>query len=498
MGMKRILRLLTSKLMIVAPLVLLQFMMVTAWFYNMSLAFEIVPVSQLLAIFLVIYVINREEDAGYKIAWCILISGVPFIGIPLYLLAGNRKVPRKIQNGTIRANEQMETLLKSNHDNPRMLFRYGEKLGFPMYGNTAARYYPSGEAWFTDFLDDLKGAKHFIFMEFFIIDTGTCLNEVLEVLYQKVKEGVEVKLIYDDFGCVTLPERVRKDMIRGGIEVHRFNRLRPAFIIQMNNRDHRKFTVIDNRIGYCGGVNLADEYLNRITRFGYWKDSAMRLEGAAVWSLTVMFLGMLMYERGVDRLDFSKYHLPIETAPAPGYYQPFSDSPTDGETFSLNAHLNLIAAARKYLYIDTPYLIPNEPVRAALCLAAKNGVDVRILVPGIADKKIVNQITKANYEELVKSGVRIYEFTKGFNHAKNFVVDDRFALVGSVNMDYRSYFLHFEGGVLMEDSPVIADMKQDFLQAISDSREITEEELEKIKLPVRLVRAVLNMFIPLV
>ena len=500
--MRRILKVLTSRLMIVGPLVLLQLALLIMLFYRVTIIYKVMPVVNILGIILAIYIINRSEDPSYKIAWSAIILAVPVIGVPLYILAGNRQVPKKLFNGTIKASQKMNDLLSL--EPPEMsaetheMFEYGaSRLGYPVYGRTVSKYFSSGREWFEDYIGELKRAEKFIFMEFFIIYEGECLNRILEVLKQKAAEGVDIKLIYDDFGCVTLPRSFMKKLREYGIEAYRFNKLRPAFIIQMNNRDHRKITVIDNRVAYTGGVNIADEYIGKITRFGEWKDSALKLTGDAVWSMTVMFLGMYTYVSGKE-IDFEQYHERYVMTVSDGLYQPFSDTPTDSEPAGLNMHQNMISRARNYIYIDTPYLIPNQSIMSALCLAAKSGVDVRILTPHIPDKKLVFQITRGNYDALLDAGVRIYEYTPGFNHAKNFVSDNKWAIVGSVNMDYRSYFLHFENGILMYDSDQIREIRNDFLQSLEKSHEVTREESEQTPLPLKVVRAVLNLFVPLV
>ncbi|MBR4164085.1 MAG: cardiolipin synthase [Solobacterium sp.] len=499
--MRRILKLLTSRLMLFVPLVILQLAVLFSFIYHASIVYSIMPIIRIMAIVMIVYIVNRQEDPSYKIAWCCVILAVPVIGVPLYLLAGNRKVPRKIRYGTIRVDKEMSGLLNADEtqlsEEEESIFRYGIENGFPAYKNTSCKYYSTGEEWFADYLEELKKAKHFILMEFFIIVEGKCLEQLLEVLSMKIKEGVDVKLIYDDFGCVTLSKATKKRMKNIGIELNCFNRLRPAFIIQMNNRDHRKLTVIDNQTAFTGGVNISDEYINLITRFGYWKDSAIKIQGEAVWSFTVMFLGMYSYVNG-GNVDYEKYHLQSETDSGEGCFQPYSDSPTDNELVALAMHMNMVNRARKYVYMDTPYLILNESMRHALILAAKGGVDVRILTPHIPDKIIVFQITRGNYYQLVKSGVKIYEYTPGFNHAKNFVADDTMAIVGSANMDYRSYFLHFENGVLLYDNKEVLKIRDNFLTSVEKSHEVTLEELENISLPVRLLRAVLNLFVPLV
>lgn len=508
--MRRILKILTSRLFIVAPLVILQFAFFALLFYSVAYTEKALPFISLIAILFCIYIINREEDPSYKIAWVAVILGAPVIGIPLYVLAGNRHVPKKLYYGTIRANKKMEHLLQENVDidthndidaGAKKIFHYGvNRLGLPVYNHTSSEYYASGEEWFPHYIEALKNAKHFIFIETFIIVQGSVWNEILEVLKQKVKEGVEVKLIYDDFGSITLPHHYSRQLREIGVEAHRFNHVRARFIIQMNNRDHRKITVIDNQIAFIGGVNLADEYVNRIVRYGYWKDSAMKIEGEAVWSYTVMFMGMLSYVRSKEegKVDYEKYHIPYSVKENYGYYQPWSDTPTDKESVALNMHLNMVKYARDYVYIDTPYLILNETMKQELILSAKSGVDVRILTPHIPDKKIVFEITRGFYKQLVEAGVKIYEFTPGFNHTKNFVADDTLAIVGSANTDYRSYFLHYENGCLMYKTSEIRKIKQNFLDACEKSHLVTLDEIHKTNVIVRMIRAVLNLMIPLV
>lgn len=506
--MQRLIKVFTSRLVMVAVLILLQMMFFVLVLYQTAMAFQFFWLIQLIGFFMVIYIINLQEEPYFKIAWSITVLVLPILGVPLYLVAGNKKVPKKIRNGTIRASKHVSDILEKDHElldqiteaDPvhGSIFRYGmNRCGFPVYQGTRARYYSSGEEWKPEFLNQLRKAKHFIFMEYFIIDEGKFWDEILAILKQKAMEGVTVKLIYDDFGCVTLPRHYDRKLKEYGIEAFRFNKLRPALIVQMNNRDHRKICVIDNRVAFTGGVNLADEYVNLIKRFGYWKDSAIMIQGKAVWSFTVMFLGMYSYLKGDDTLDYLQYKLPADDIPGTGCFLPFSDSPTDNEHTCLGMHLNIVNHAADYIYIDTPYLILNESMTTSLILAAKNGVDVRILLPHIPDKVITNQITKGNYAPLIRAGVRIYEYTPGFNHAKNILADDKIGLVGSINTDYRSYYLHFEDGIILSDKAVISKMKQDFLDSIAKSKEITIDDISRTRLPVRLFRGSLKAFMPL-
>ena len=361
--MRIILKWLTSRLMIVAPLIAMQFLLFVSLVYSVSIGYKVFPIVEACAVIAVLYIINRQLDPYYKLAWCCLILGLPVVGLPLYFLAGERHVPKKIQNGTILADRKMAGLLVSrDHVQDRQdaeedvvpIMRYCEECGFPVYRNTDIKYYSTGEEWYEAYLEELRKAKHYIFVEFFIIRKGQCWSEVLDILKQKIAEGVEVKIIYDDFGSVEMPIHYDRKLRELGIEAHRFNHIRPAFIIQMNNRDHRKITIIDNKVAFTGGVNLADEYANKIKRFGYWKDSAIRLEGDAVWSLTVMFLGLLTHVRGDsgEPIDYQKYRITHEPVQADSFVQPYSDSPTDDEPVCLNMHLNMVNHARDYIYIE--------------------------------------------------------------------------------------------------------------------------------------------------
>lgn len=504
--MRRLIKILTGRMMLIGPLFLLQFALVVAFFYRFSLAYRIMPVITALSFLTVIMVVNSDSDPSYKIAWIILLLAVPIVGVLLYAMAANRKMPKKLNNGTIRASQKMDGLLQTDEsildemdEESAHVFRYGMHSGFPVFRNTECTYLGSGEEWGRVFLEELKKAEHYIFMEYFIIDDGTFWQDVLAVMKEKAAAGVEVKLIYDDFGSITLPWHYDRYLRSLGIEAYRFNHVRPALIFRMNNRSHRKLTIIDNRVAFTGGVNIADEYVGRIERFGKWKDSALMLKGEAVWSMTVMFMGMLTYVRGDGNpVDYEKYHLPCDTASDGGFYQPYSDTPTDNETVAMNMHLNMIAHANHYIYIDTPYLILTEAMKNELILAAKNGVDVRILTPHIADKKLVFMITRSYYLPLLEGGVRIFEYTPGFNHTKNFVSDDRMAIVGTANTDYRSYFLHFENGVLFHRSPEIIRIRENFEDALKDSHEMTIEEMKQTNVVVRMLKALLSVFIPLI
>ncbi len=507
--MHKLLRIFSSRLFLIVTLVIAQFVWFLLYFLNFAYVNDLFLATQIIGMLLAVYEMNQHTDPAFKIGWIFLLCSVPVIGVPTYLLFGNKKLPKKLNFGTLAASAKLEELLQQDQKEEVLqnlketdvypVFNYGwHQTRFPVYQNTRTTYYPSGEAWFPVYLEKLKAAKHFIFIEMFIIDRGYVWDEIFAILKQKVQEGVEVKLIYDDFGCVTMPTHFHRHLRECGIEAYAFNKLRPALIVQMNNRDHRKITVIDNRIGFTGGVNLADEYINRIKRFGYWKDSAIMVEGPAVWSMSAQFLGMYHYmAKNSNDTDYRGYHLPAASFAAEGFVQPFADSPTDGEYTGMIEHLNLIHQAKKYIYINTPYLILNDVIFSGLTIAAKKGIDVRILVPHHPDKWLVFQATKHNYSRLLQAGVKIYEFTPGFNHSKAIVVDDELGLVGSINTDYRSYFLHFEDGILLYRTSAVKQIRQDFEESLQQSKEISLEEMEHTNLFVRIFRGLLQVLMTL-
>jgi cardiolipin synthase len=325
-------------------------------------------------------------------------------------------------------------------------------------------------------------------------------NTILDILVKKVKQGVDVRVIFDDMGCImVLPYRYDKKLEAMGIKCCVFNTFIPILSSKLNNRDHRKIVVIDGNCGFTGGINLADEYINAYEKHGHWKDTAIMIKGPAVWSLTVMFLTMWDYLRGTDE-DYVKYrpsgNLKEELADN-GYVQPFTDNPFDDEQISETVYLNLINKAKRYVYINTPYLIIDNEMMGALTSAAKSGVDVRIVTPHIPDKWYVHVVTRANYDVLVESGVKIYEYTPGFMHAKSFVADDEYGVIGTINLDYRSLYLHFECGIWLYKTNSIAQMKEDYMKTLQVSKEITLEECYDVSLYCKLLRGILRIFAPL-
>jgi len=370
----------------------------------------------------------------------------------------------------------------------------------PICKNTETEYFKIGEEYYERLIKELKKAKRYIFMEFFIVSSGKMWDSILEILKEKVKEGVEVRFMYDDLGCIMLlPNHYYKTLESYGIKACTFNRFIPILRSKFNNRDHRKIVIIDGYIAFTGGINLADEYINEISRFGHWKDNGIMLKGEAVWNMTIMFMSMWDFVRG-SKYSYRNYRpLPSEfdNIRSDGFVIPYCDNPWDHEATGETIYLNLINRANKYVYITTPYLIIDNEMMTSLCVAAKSGIDVRIITPSVPDKKMINEVTKAYYDELIKNGVKIYEYLPGFIHAKTFIVDDEYATVGTVNLDYRSLYLHFENGVWLYGVSTIKDIKKDFLETLEKSNEVHLNQKKKESRLQKLKRQILMAFAPL-
>ena len=434
-----------------------------------------------LSLFITLYLVRKDENSDYKIIWLVLIGMMPLLGGALYLAFGN-KAPAKRMRQRMQAVERRHTADLAQQPGQtdaldpasRGLSRYVSEYGpYPAWKNSTAKYYPCGEAMYPDLLADLEKAERFIFLEFFIVRTGKMWKGVEDILVRKAAQGVDVRLIYDDFGSLLgLPSDFVVQMERAHIRCIPFNPVVPLLSLVMNHRDHRKIVVIDGKVAYTGGINLADEYINAITRFGYWKDAGLRIEGTAVWNFTVMFLDFWNAFRPFEQ-DYSAFRPQLAVLPASdGVVQPYADSPLDEEPVAETVYLDILAQAQQYVYFYTPYLAIGEEMLDALRNAAKRGVDVRLVLPGIPDKKLVFRLSRSYYLPLLRAGVRIYEYTPGFLHAKCCVSDDRAAVVGSINMDYRSMFLHFECGVLLLQNSQVLALRDDVRRTLPQCREV--------------------------
>lgn len=510
--MKKIAHLLFGRFTIIAFAILIQ----VAWAVGILVLFSnrysiVMMVVRILADILVLIIVNRWVNPANKLSWTFLIMVSPIFGLVVYLLFGRSKLTKKTARRMDAANKEIQKYISPNENEEKALQKldYGvynqskyinDWAKFPVYRNTSTQYYKCGEEMFPDMLLALKNAKHFIFLEYFIVEEGYMFGEIEKILEQKVKEGVDVRLIYDDVGCIgTLSPNYYRKLQAMGIKCAVFNPFRPIISVVMNNRDHRKIFVVDGNIGFTGGINLADEYINRVERFGYWKDTGIRLEGEAVWNMTAMFLEMWSYITGIkeDCTQFMPKVHQTEAFTSDGFVQPYGDSPLDHENVGENIYLNIIAKAKHYVYIFTPYLIIDHEMLVTLCNAAKSGVDVRIVTPGVPDKKIVYLLTQSYYAPLLKSGVKIYQYTPGFIHAKSFVCDDEIATVGSINLDFRSLYLHFECGVWMYRSKAVLQVKEDCMETFARSAEITYDFCRNRHVFVRMLQSVLRLFAPL-
>lgn len=463
----------------------------------------------LISLCVVLYIINRNANPTVKLAWVVPILTIPLFGGIIYLLFGGKSPTRNMRRKLERSAALLEDLKPDHSALTEKIFesdpsaggqiRYLNHNGFSVYHNTECRYFELGDNLLPTLLEELEKAKKFIFIEFFIVAEGQMWNSILEILKRKASEGVDVRILYDDVGSITrLPYGYDRELEKFGVHCMAFNAFKPVLSIVMNNRDHRKILVIDGNVGFTGGINLADEYINQKQRFGHWKDTAVMLRGEAVWNLTMLFLEMWNAFRPTDS-EFTQFmpHFEADKLPqSDGYILPYGDSPLDDEILAENVYLNIINHAKHYLYIFTPYLIVDNETITALRLAAKRGVDVRIITPGIPDKKTVFHLTRSHYNVLIESGIKIFEYTPGFMHAKSFVCDDEITVVGTINLDYRSLYLHFECGALFYQSSIISEVRDDFLktQAVSTPAKIMHKQVGLMR---GIYYAILRLFSPL-
>ena len=510
--MRKIFEFLLSRLVIFGFLLFFQVIILLFIVWQLAEAFIYIYIPLLIISGLVvIYIISRRDNPSYKLAWTIPVLIFPIFGGLIYLIFGGKKINLKFRKKIARAyNEAIKVSvqdpeiikeLEKENKHAANQAKYTSKYALsPVYKNTTTEYLSPGEKFFERLLEELEKAEKYIFMEYFIIHEGKMWDAILEVLERKVKEGVDVRMLYDDVGCLRiLPYRYDEVLRKKGIKCHVFNRFVPFLSVILNNRDHRKITVIDGHTGFTGGINLADEYINEIVRFGHWKDSSIMLKGEAVWNLNVMFLQMWSYE-SKTKVDYEKFKPQTKNNECfidDGYVQPYGDSPLDEEIVGENIYLGIITKAKDYVYINTPYLIIDNELVTALTLAAKSGVDVRIVTPHIEDKWYVHMLTRSYYPQLIESGVKIYEYTPGFIHSKTVVSDDEVATVGSINFDYRSLYLHFECGVWLYKTKSVLQIKEDYLETLKICTPITLEMSKDVSWLKKIVTAVFRVFAPL-
>ncbi|MBR7111205.1 MAG: cardiolipin synthase [Clostridia bacterium] len=457
--------------------------------------------------FCVLKIISSDDNPDYKVPWLLFVLILPVVGFMLYFLFYSRKIKNKyvkrmeyIKNKYYSVNQdelfnymKMENITAYNQ--AKMLCNIADA---GLFRNTKVKYFPLGEEMMPAMLEDIENAKKFIYLEYFIIEQGVFWDSIHNRLIQKVKEGVEVKLCYDDIGCMTkLPGDFAKTLTKEGIDAVPFARLRGTADSEFNNRSHRKLLIIDGYIGYTGGINVADEYINVGSKFGHWKDTGVRLEGEAVWEMTELFL----FDYGMNTKKVPKFSdelYPEHKTEGMGYVACFGDGPAPmfERRVGKSVIQNMLASSKNYVWMTTPYLIIDNDLCQSIECCALRGVDVRIIVPHVPDKKIVFEITKSFYSRLIKAGVKIYEYTPGFIHAKSYLADDEYAMIGTINLDYRSLVHHFENGVWMYRTDAIPSIKADLEETIAKSEQIKQENI-KVGSFKKFIRAVVRIFAPL-
>lgn len=444
---------------------------------------------------IIIVIYNNRTNESYKLSWTFLMAVIPIFGLYMYIVARTNLFERKIVGNLrteientqdlVATRESVRFHLKSRDIQFRKLVSYIERIGgFAAFEDTDIKYYSLGDYAFDDMCDALEAAEDFIFMEYFIIQPGVFWDNILDILERKANEGVEVRVLYDGVGCMsTLPYNYYKKLEAKGIRCHSFSPLHPLFSTHYNNRDHRKILVIDGSTAFSGGINIADEYINEYERFGKWKDNAFRLTGDAVKSYTLMFLQMWNAGNHTDTNEGTKKYLISDLEHIPrrdssGVFIPYGDGPYTAEVIAKNVYEDIIDGAFRHIDIMTPYFIPDRDLLHAIKHAAKSGIDVKIILPHIPDKKIIFMMTRSYYRELLRAGVHIYEYLPGFVHTKLVSADSRIAATGTVNLDFRSLYLHYECGCLIYDNPVINEIESDFVATLDECKEITAEDLD--------------------
>ncbi|MBP3892834.1 MAG: cardiolipin synthase [Atopobiaceae bacterium] len=466
---------------------------------------------RVVAALLVVYIYNKDSSSAFKMPWIILIMSLPIFGVVLYMLIGLNGGTRKMKKRYEEVDAKLMPLLPDGSKELAQLVEIDERAAnisrylsqmsqYPLYVGTDVTYYDDATKGIEAQKEDMRHAEHFIFMEYHAIEDAESWRAIQDILAERVKAGVEVRVFYDDMGSIGF---VNTDFVKRleavGIKAKVFNPFAPGLNLFLNNRDHRKVTVIDGKVGYTGGYNIANEYFNITHPFGHWKDTGVRLEGPAVKSLTAIFLEMwnAVAKFDVDDVAYDRFLPEAPASPkAQGFVQPYADNPMDDVQVGEDAYISVAEYAKDYAWFVTPYLIITDEMERALGLAARKGVDVRIITPGIPDKKVIYGITRSYYYNLARRGVRIFEYTPGFCHCKMSVADDVLATCGTINLDYRSLYHHFENGCLYYGCDAVADTKADFEWMFGQSREVTEEYVNPAA-HMRLFYAILRLLAPL-
>jgi len=462
------------------------------------------------ALALVVFIVNNNTDPAYKIAWLVQMSFVPIFGALLYLfiqiVPGTNKISKQLRANICKTSsmqnqnkEVLEQLSKINKGYANLAkFLHNTGL-YPIYSNSDTEYYQLGDVTFLSMKEELKKAKHFIFMEYFIVAPGKMWDGLLEILEAKAKEGVEIRFMYDGTCMFSLPENYHKYISRKGIKCKIFAPVKPILSTYQNNRDHRKITVIDGQVAFTGGINLADEYINEKEVYGHWKDAAIKTTGDAVKSYTAMFLQMWNVLDNSNE-DYAKYmgvEIEYKSIKQNNFVIPYADAPNNHEKIAEGVYMGIINEAKEYVHIMTPYLILDNEMLECLIFAAKKGVDIELILPHIPDKKIPFNIAHSYYPALIEVGVKVYEYTPGFVHAKVFVSDDAVSTVGTINMDYRSFYLHFENGTLVCNPDQAIIIEKDFQFTKSKSALFTLTDYKSLPIKDRIIGRTMRVFGPI-
>ena len=509
MGFRKF-RLIMSKYGFSITIILIELILIFGLFLFLS---QIVPhvwiiLVVLISVATILSIVNRTMTPESKVTW-LLVAFVPVFGPLLYIMFGERRLSKK----ELKQLQELNTIA-FHEDNGNDLHQHLQERDKSAYGiiksllsmdsnsevydQTASKFFSSGEDMWQQMLEDLRAAEKFIFLEYYIVDEGLMWDSIREILEEKAAQGIEIKMLYDDIGCmVTLPGDYTLYLRSKGIEAHKFNKVIPRMTVAYNNRDHRKILVIDGQIAYTGGINLADEYINHIERFGHWKDTGIRIDGPAVQAFTRLFL-MNWYINGGDISNFDQYRIENQAVSASGLCIPYGSGPKPIYKSKVGkiVYQNLINQATDFVYITTPYLIIDYDLTEDIKNAAMRGVDVRIVTPHIPDKKLIQLVTRGAYPDLLSAGVRIYEYTPGFIHSKQIIVDGRFAAVGTINLDYRSLVYHYENAVLLYKTESIADIYKDFENIFEQSQEIFSDTINPTWYQM-LVKEVTQLFAPM-
>ena len=506
--MSRLGKILSSRLFTISVLIFIQIaVIVLPMFFLSAYYIPLFLLFQVLSFFIAINIVNRNNNPYFKIAWIIPVLCFPVGGALLYIMFGRTHLNKKNTERLKKAVESSGDIIQPDNE---LLDMIGEKNAHikreasyiinnsrsNIYAFTETEFLNPGTLFFEDLVNELQKAEKYIFLEYFIIGDGEMWQQIFNILKDKAAAGVEIRLMYDDIGTINLlPVNFPEMMKEHGIRTVVFNPYKPSLDRFMNYRDHRKFAIIDGKVAFTGGINIADEYINRKERFGYWEDSCVKLNGDAVKKVVVLYLEMWYFVTGENQ-DFEKYAISYQ-GKNDGFVIPFSDEPLFRGLVHENAYINVIDNAKKYVYICTPYLILDDVMENALIRAARSGVDVKIITPHIPDKKLIFEMTQANYERLIDNNVGIYEFVPGFIHTKMIISDDLTAIVGTCNFDYRSFYLHFENGVWMYKSKAVQQAAQSFLSSLAVSERVSPEICKNISFGRQLIRSLLKVLSPL-